>query len=390
MDPPTSLPARWLTGAADGWGNNPARPRWKSFHLAICALVFLLSATPDAAVSHPQEPGQPASHAKADTSDQLDLEAEPDLDSRETAGSRLRLRLRFAINDPADPDLRLSTECHTDRGHQSLRVWGNGVAICNRRSQVLLSAEEIDRLLVAVLESGFPDLAPIQGGEEEPSTSAVASPRLQPPQLVCRVELELDELKAQAVQLAKGVQLVALTQLAERLLQVCETPSQLAVKATSLEDGLAKIAEGLLAPETLLLVLQHRPGGPGFHLKLEGVEVTIRSFDPEQGFQEPVTVQLPTAEVRALALDLMRLQPSTLPSNLRSAGITELSLTILDQVKSIQARLSLRPGGETTPQANRSFTEVLDRMEAFRLAAVRQSSSTLDDSSSSVRGIPGD
>jgi hypothetical protein len=265
-------------------------------------------------------------------------------------------------------ELRLESECRDDAGHlRSVTLFGSGVGIWNRERQFPLSRERLLGLLEAVRAAGFGSMRETHGGKSDPEPVSSAAWGLQ---LICRVRLALDGVEKQSYQLSEGRQDAGLKNLAERILAVGEELGPSGVAADSLEDGLARIARGELAPEALTLQLQREPEDPksaekGWILRIEHGRAQISFHTPETGWTDPKRVPLARDEVAGLARQLAAANPEDLPVNLYSSWYEDLEIRVLNRKKSLQARRFAGLTPETHGEKQKRLEQVLAVLEDF-------------------------
>src|SRR5262245_50538218 len=250
------------------------------------------------------------------------------------AGPSLAEALERALAD-GWTDLRIEAECRVEGRLLRAEVHGNGVAIWNQERQFILSRGEVQSLLVAVRDAGFPSMRPSYGGKSDPETPVVQAPRL-----TCRVGLSLDGAAGKVVQLDGGRQLSELRRLAERILDSCRSKAAGGIGAEDLADGLAKVEKGVLVPEVLRVVVSRRPerpsaaeGARGWVLRVEGRTASLLGPGPE-----PLEARLGDADTAELARVLRENGVAGLPPNLYAEELTDLVVRVLGHEKSVQAR----------------------------------------------------
>lgn len=248
-------------------------------------------------------------------------------------------------------ELHVLVECADDAGMRQAEVFGNGVAVWDRRRQLTLPREELVALLERFRRAGF-------GGFQEMYGTIVREipiPQDPPPsedpgwlsaiQVICRVVLTLDGVSKQSVQLAKGPRSAELDALAHGILDSVRPAPGAGIAARDLEDGLARIGGGGLAPETLTLLLHRKPaseavadGEEAWILRLEGRRAAVEPFRVPGGYGDPVTLDLDGSEVARVATLLADAGVGTLPENLWAGHYTDLVVAVLDHEARIQAR----------------------------------------------------
>ncbi len=153
-------------------------------------------------------------------------------------------------------ELEIEAECRVEGRLPRVEVYGNGVGIWNDERQFVLSRTEVRELLAAVRDAGFASMRPSYGGKHDPAREDAQAPRL-----TCRASVRLDGASGEAVQLEGGRQFAELRRLAETILDACREKAAAGTGAADLDDGLAKVASGILAPEVLQVLVSRQPEG---------------------------------------------------------------------------------------------------------------------------------
>ncbi len=241
---------------------------------------------------------------------------------------------------------------------RSIRLFGTGTGIWGDERQITVPKERVREALEALRRAGFGSLPESYGEEEEEEG---ASWRVE---MICRVRLALDGVEKQSYQLSAGEQSAALKALAEEILAIGEELGPSGVAATSLEDGLDKIARGELTPETLTVQLQHQPDDPkvlegGWILRIEDGRVQVSHQSPESGWTDPRRVRFSRDEIAALARTLAAARPEDLPVNLYSDWYDDLEIRVLNQKKSLQARRFANMTPETHGEKQQRFAQIV-------------------------------
>lgn len=272
-------------------------------------------------------------------------------------GDELATKLKQQVNEVLAgqrPLAEVTLEVIDGRpGRGRLTVYGSGVGIWNREKQFALTPDEHKGLLKRLVTSGLFEMP------ERPRPVKETEPSPNPPAIIRAVGVKIGDLERVVAQTDRVLPLPALGALVVDLFRVCETPASKGRGASSLSDGLEKIAGGKLAPETLLVVLNLPPvaagasskAANGFVVSLEGGELTWS----EQVSGEPaVTVRSPLSaeRIKALAALLAESGIEKLPGNLYRERYVDLTSTVLSRVKSIQARnfVGLKPGKHPAQQ----------------------------------------
>lgn len=283
-----------------------------------------------------------------------------------TGGDPLSRALDTALERRSWDDLRLESECQDDAGRlRSVTLFGSGVGIWNRARQFPLERERLLGLLEELRRAGFGAMREAHGGKDDPEPGAPAAWGLE---MICRVRLALDGVEKQSYQLSEGRQDAGLKKLAEQILSVGEELGPSGLAASSLEDGLARIARGELAPEALTLQLQRQPDDPssregGWILRVEHGKAQISFHDLDTGWTDPRQVRLSREETAGLARQLAEVRPEDLPANLYSSWYEDLEIRVLNQKKSLQARRFAHLTPETHGEKQKRFDQLVAVLE---------------------------
>ncbi len=259
-------------------------------------------------------------------------------------------------------DLRIDTECRTEEGLRSATVFGNGIGNWNRERQLVLPRESVLALLRELSASGFPRM-PETYGEGEGEV-----------ELICRIRLDLDGASKQVHQLAEGPQSPSLKRLAGRILEAAEKAGRSGPGASSLTDGLEKIARGELAPELLVLYVVRQSETPGtaagWELGIEGSKASLLRYPLAEDGQ-PATRHLDAGQIADLAGDLAAARLEELPVNLWAPEYTDLTVTVLNRKRTLQARQFAGMTPTTHGEAQQRFDRLWEALEALnrRLSA---------------------
>lgn len=266
----------------------------------------------------------------------------------------------------------MEAECVSVEGPFSLRVFDDGVSIWDNSRQFQLERGEIQRLLRPFQRLGFGAMDESYGGKADPRP---ATPRAAI-RVTCRISLTIDGRTKEVVQQAGGRQSPSLKELAQEVYMLGGEAARRGVGASSLEDGLRKVAQGQLAPQTFFVTMQRKPttASPSSEgawlLRVHGATVSTRHFVPGEGYRGPLSRQLSEAEIRELAFHLAAQDVDSLPLNLWADVYTDLSLRVLNQSKRIQAR----PFAGITPE---TYGETQQRFDRICATLVKLHSTTV-------------
>jgi len=271
------------------------------------------------------------------------------------AGPALESDLQQALQRQTWNDLRLDAECRTVDGWRSATIFGSGVGIWNGERQLVLPREGVLSLLRELAASRFAAMRETYGeGEDEA-------------ELICRVGLDLDGVKKQVQQLATGPQFAPLNRLAGRILAAAEAAGRAGLEASSLTDGLEKIARGELAPELLSVHVLRQSEAPGaaegWQLSIAGGELAVQRHP---GNAAPQRSRLPAAELSRLAGRIAAVRLEELPVNLWAPAYTDLEVRVLGRARSLQARQFAGMTPATHGELQQRFDRLWEALEALR------------------------
>lgn len=227
----------------------------------------------------------------------------------------------------------IEAECF-DRDHfRAVEVHGDGFAVWDGESEFRLGGDEIRALLAAFEKIDFTGLEELYGGDD----SAI--------RITCRVVLDIDGVRKQVAQSARGEQSEALKKLAAEIFDACREPALAGVRVASLADGLDKIARGEISPRALDVMAHRKPerstpvsGGPaGWLFRLHDSRATTRLYEGGR-LGEPVTLELGDLQVVELAGFLAAQKVVDLPQNLYADQYTDLIVRVFKYEARVQAR----------------------------------------------------
>ena len=262
-------------------------------------------------------------------------------------------------------ELHIETECGTEAGFGTAEIYGSGVAVWNRKTQVQLGRAEVRALLETFRETDFPNMRESYGGRRDPVVRENQSPRA-----TCRVALRLDGLLKHVAQLQHGRQSEELRRLASRVLEVCEGAAVSGKAASSLADGLAKVAAGELAPETFHALVHRKVGrndsdkreSESWLLRVDGRQASTRRQLPEKGYAEPIALELSLEDLAGLARLLRETGVDDLPVNLHAEHYTELVVSVLNWRQALQARPFAGMTRTTHGGKQKQFEQIFEKL----------------------------
>ena len=273
------------------------------------------------------------------------------------APETLTAALTAARADSGVP-FHLEINCTERDSRRSLEVIRGSVAIWGNDRQVRLSGEDRGALIDLLLKADFAHFAPRYG--ETPKADKQEAPL----RVYCRIHVALQGVEKTSVQVMDGEQSEQLLSLARRLLDRIEPLAADGVMAADLEDGLAKLADGALAPEVLRLRLlslhESENGRAGSILRIEDGRVSRQPYAPGTAVGKIRAQDLSACQLRAVVAALRDAAFPELPINLhRAGGMVELEVSVLGQRKFVSSRPGFEPASSTTQAA---FADMLKRL----------------------------
>lgn len=272
-------------------------------------------------------------------------------------------------------DVRIDANWRRGTEIVSSRVYGTGTGIWREKTQFTLSRDQVLALLQEIRKARFGAMPRFFGSEEAEGEDESGKEREKEKEhsrekvylrgsLTVRVGADVKRV----AQYMEGDQNEAFAALVERVLSASEKAAGKGVGTSSLSDGLAAVALGKLAPETLQVFVQHRAGRPGasdpaegWTLRIDGRRVFDRSGGPAG--TERVLV-LPDPDFQRLVALLRENDVAALPRNLYSPGYVRLEVRLLDRNADLTAR---RYAGKTATSLG-AKQQAFDRVYAALLA----------------------
>lgn len=342
--------------------------RQATIAVAVCLAVALCLGC----AGHPT-----SSPAEARPGEELEPDRRPDPELAREVDRALERLLAGGDRD----GLRILAECGEDGALTETVVYGSGVGVWNRVRQFTLGRNQVTALLERFRDARFSRFQELYGTivREIPIPSEPPGAGASALRVVCRVALTVDGFTKQSSQLSKGPVSEELESLAETILAVGREAGASGISADDLDDGLAKIAAGTLAPEVLRLRLHRKPGtapteagGEGFLLRLEGGRATIQPFASPGGYGDPHVLDLDAATVARLASVLEENRPGALPVNLYAPQYTDLTVEVLNRKTDVQARRFRGMTPRTHGENQRRFDRIYQELAALAARALNE------------------
>lgn len=236
-------------------------------------------------------------------------------------------------------EVQIDVSCQSNAGYRSVHVFGRGVGIWNRKRQFNLDSDRIIAMLEIFQKAGFGELLEVYGGGDDPQREPSAV------KIICSVGLTVGNLTKYVLQREKGRQSKELKELANGILEICEKLARSGTAVATLGEGLSKIAQRQLAPETLELLVHRKIqdgtqeyGVDGWLMRIEGRHATTQTLTKGEGYTDPLRLELTQEALSELAQVLLNHDVQDLPVNLYAPHYTDLVVQVLDREKNVQAR----------------------------------------------------
>ncbi len=309
---------------------------------------------------------------------------------RQQGADRDRPAARTPASDPIDAalertikgtapldDVKIETQWRRKTGMIATRIYGDGVGIWRDTTQFQLSREQFLDLLRAFEHARFGAMPKQYGSDEEGEDENEDKDRdkeksrtKEKTYFQAIVGLRLGIQQKRVAQSMTGEQSKVFLELAQRIVAVSEKAAKTGIGATSLGDGLSRLAAGKLAPEALQLLVRRRTDRPGpgsedgtWTLRLDGRRAEDASTADDKSVTRRLLV-LSADDFKRLAAVLAENDPSGMPRNLYAPQYLTLDLRVLKESRDISAR---RYAG-TTAQTHGAQQAGFDRIYAALLA----------------------
>ncbi len=303
----------------------------------------------------------------------------PPMDAPEASGAAATVRraLERALERGGRwQELRVETECLQDASLRHVEIFGSGTTIWNERRQITLEHGDLVAVLEAILRADFPSMHQLYGKGDPEMQQPDESGEGAAIRVICRVVLTLDGVTKQSAQRAQGPQSEELESLAEEIFALVSKPEQDGVTAEDLGDGLAKVADGRLAPEALRVLLHRKdedveagtpeaPRDAGYLLRLEGRRLRVSPFRQPGGYGDPVETELDADRLGELANLLADDRVGELPANLYAGHYADLVVEVLNREARVQARRFANLSPKTHGEKQERFERIEEALDAL-------------------------
>lgn len=234
------------------------------------------------------------------------------------------------------------TDAEEDNPKQ-LTVYGSGVGVWDGTLQFPVTEKQVRKALKVLKRSGFLSMPDRVKGPKPPHAEEGGEP--DSTMLVRVVTLDIGGLTKTVVQDNKAYPLEAFRELRDDLVRIFRKAAKAGIGAKSLDDALAKLAAGTLAPEVLRVTVnapQQRAlpsqDGQGWLLRIRDGRIEVLPHTVSGGFGSEVQRPLTPELAHKIATWLREADFSSLPPNVYDAGYTDMTVEVLQREKTLQAR----------------------------------------------------
>jgi len=274
-------------------------------------------------------------------------------------------------------DLWIETIDGEDPDPPEMIVYGSGVGVWARTRQFPVPEKQMLKALKLLDRAGFasmpdhvrgPKPAHVEEGGEPDSTMIVRA-----------VTLTIGPFSKTVIQDNKAWKLESFEKLCHDLVKIFRKAARHGIEASGLDDGLAKVASGELAPE-VLQVLVNAPqqrglrsqAGQGWVLRINHGLIEVEPHDLTSGYGRSVARRVTPEQAREIAAWLREAGFPDMPPNVYDAGYTDLAVTVLGREKDIQARefAGRDPAAEAAVRAR--FRALRDHFEDLTMALLKR------------------
>ena len=242
--------------------------------------------------------------------------------------------LQALLQDPQIP-LSLQVHCTDEHGIRSMSLYPGGVVIWNQERQARIGTAERGALAQSLLDAGFASFADHYGGT--PGAARAGAPVI----VLCSIDARAGGVAKSSYQDVNGERSQAFMALAGSLLDQVAPLAAHGVRAESLDDGLAKLRSGQLAPEALTLRLMHLPTETekmGSIVDLSGTQLSRRNYRPGVQIGEPQLFVMSPTDMESLLAALMAAELTSLPAHPPAPDLYQLNVQVLQYRHSVRAR----------------------------------------------------
>jgi hypothetical protein len=249
------------------------------------------------------------------------------------------------------------------------RIYGDGIGLWYGAKQFSVDKSKVLSLMKTTRRIRFGAFPLRVGGEEEEGKEER--------EIQARISVRVGDLRHVVLVLGEEKPDKELEELARAVLAIGTKAEKRGVTIGSLNEGIEKLASGVLAPQTLEVLAQRTTSataGPepaeNWILIASGKRIRDREVPRGKVATSERVFPLTDAEFRELLSLLKENKVSDLPRNLYSERYSRLRIQILNQVATVEARRFSGMSPETNPEARTRFDRVWQWCEKQRSRAL--------------------
>ena len=236
----------------------------------------------------------------------------------------------------------------------AVRVFGNGIGTWNRAVQFRLTEENVKAILEELRESRF-GAYPIDVREEEKDKKHERDET----ELYGRIIVRIGDVTHLVRQMGDKPER-ELDALAKKVLDLSRQPAARGERVGNLDDGLAKLSGGTIAPEVLEVLARRKVDKPepgagqeNWMLRMNGRRAVDRDLTKQPAAEREL--ELSEQDLKTLLSLLREAKVGTLPQSLWAPRYTTLRVQVLNQMRNIQARQFVGMTAETHGAQQKAF-----------------------------------
>lgn len=332
--------------------------------LALSGLVAAQQPPPSTAAAKKPSP-KPAAKREADEREREEHEA------RERKGpDRLEPELERILKSDSLEGFWIDVTWPTGTNLlTSVRLYGDGVGTWNRATQFRLPPDVVRGIAEKVREIHF-GAFPLEVREEEKKKPGERDET----ELYGRILVGAGDVVHLVKQMGDKAER-ELEELAKKVIADSRQPASRGERITTLDEGLRRVGDGTLAPQSLELVVRRKVDKPApsegeenWMLRINGLRAVDREMTKRPAVERELI--LTDQELKTLLALLRDAKVGTLPQSLWAPRYTTLRVQVLNQMRNIQARQFGGMTAQTHGAAQKSFEKVFEWCEKTHARAV--------------------
>jgi hypothetical protein len=252
----------------------------------------------------------------------------------------------------------------------SVRLYGDGVGTWNRATQFRLPPDVVRGIAEKVRDIHF-GAFPLEVREEEEKKKPGQRDETE---LYGRIIVGAGDMVHLVKQMGDKPE-PELEELAKKVIADSRQPASKGERVTTLDDGLRRVGDGTLAPQSLELVARRKVDKPApsegeenWMLRINGLRAVDRDMTKRPAVERELI--LTDQELKTLLALLRDAKVGTLPQSLWAPRYTTLRVQVLNQMRNVQARQFGGMTAQTHGAVQKSFDKVFEWCEKTHARAV--------------------